>query len=43
MGDLSKEEAKELGITMKHRKNGDAGVKVWLQFKKEGFLEKFSR
>jgi len=42
VGELSKDEAKELGITMKHRKNGDAGVKVWLEFKKEGFLEKFT-
>jgi len=24
------------------RKNGDAGIKVWLQFKKEGWLEKFT-
>ena len=42
VGYLSKEQAKELGITMKHRTNGDAGVMVWLEFKKEGFLEKFS-
>ncbi|MEW6158186.1 MAG: hypothetical protein AB1813_12180 [Verrucomicrobiota bacterium] len=42
VGHLSKAEAEKLGITMKHRKNGDAGVMVWLEFKKEGFLEKFS-
>ena len=42
VGYLSKAQAKELGITMKHRPNGDAGVMVWLEFKKEGFLEKFS-
>jgi hypothetical protein len=42
VGELSKEEAKELGITMKYGKNGDAGIRVWLEFKKEGFLEKFS-
>lgn len=42
VGTLSKEQAKELGITMKSRKNGDAGVKVWLEFKKEGFLKKFT-
>lgn len=42
VGILSKEEAAKLGITMQHRPNGDAGVKVWLEFKKEGFLEKFS-
>ena len=27
---------------MKHRPNGDAGEMVWLEFKKKGFLEKFS-
>lgn len=42
VGVLSKEQAKELGITMKQRSNGDAGVMVWLEFKREGFLEKFS-
>jgi hypothetical protein len=42
VGYLNKEQAKELGITMKHRPNGDAGVMVWLEFKKEGFLEKFT-
>ena len=42
VGLLSKKQAAELGITMKHRANRDAGVMVWLEFKKEGFLEKFS-
>lgn len=42
VGFLSKEQATELGITMKHRTNGEAGVMVWLEFKKEGFLEKFT-
>jgi len=42
VGNLSKEEAAKLGITMQHRQNGDAGVMVWLEFKKEGFLEKFT-
>ena len=27
---------------MHARKNGDAGIKVWLEFKKEGWLEKFT-
>ncbi len=39
---LSKERAATMGITMKSRPNGDAGVKVWLEFKKEGVLEAFS-
>lgn len=42
VGDLSKEEALELGITMKQRTNGDAGVLVWIEFKKENFLKDFS-
>ncbi len=43
IGILTKEKAKEkYGITMHSRKNGDAGIKIWLEFKKEGWLEKFS-
>lgn len=43
VGVLTKETAKvKYGITMHARKNGDAGIKVWLQFKKEGWLEKFT-
>ena len=42
VGVLSKEKAEELGIRMKSRKNGDAGVMVWLEFRKGGFLEKLS-
>jgi hypothetical protein len=43
VGTLTKEKAKEkYGITMHARKNGDAGIKVWVEFKKEGWLEKFT-
>ena len=43
IGILDKEKAQEkYGITMHARKNGDAGIKVWLQFKQEGWLEKFT-
>lgn len=42
VGTLSPQEAKELGITMKSRPNGDAGIKVWIEFKKEGFLKNFT-
>lgn len=42
VGNLSKDQAKELGIVMKQRENGDAGILVWLEFKKTGFLEKFT-
>jgi hypothetical protein len=43
VGILSKQRAKEkYGITMHARMNGDAGIKVWLEFKKEGWLEKFT-
>lgn len=43
VGVLKKEAAKEkYGITMHACKNGDAGIKVWLQFKQEGWLKKFT-
>ncbi len=42
LANLSKEKAKEMGIVMKARKNGDAGIKVWLEFKQEGVLEAFT-
>jgi hypothetical protein len=43
IGVLGKEAAKQkYGITMHARNNGDAGIKVWLEFKKEGWLEDFT-
>ena len=43
VGPLTKEAAKDkYGITVHARKNGDAGINVWLEFKKEGWLEKFT-
>jgi len=43
VGVLTKDAAKDkYGITMHASKNGDAGIKVWLEFKKEGWLEKFT-
>lgn len=42
VGVLSPEEAAGLGITMKQRPNGDAGVMVWLEFKKQGVLDHFT-
>ena len=43
VGILDKDLAKKkYGITMHARENGDAGIKVWLKFKKEGWLEKFT-
>jgi hypothetical protein len=43
VGTLTKEKAKDkYGITMHARKNGDAGIKVWIEFKKEGWLDKFT-
>ena len=41
--DVSKEWAKEMGVTMRSHKNGDAGVAVWLEFKTNGKLKDFSR
>lgn len=43
IGVLTKEKARaQYGITMHARNNGDAGIKVWLAFKTEGWLEKFT-
>jgi len=43
VGSLTKVTAKEkYGITMHARQNGDAGIKVWLEFKKKVWLEKFT-
>lgn len=43
VGPLTKVKAKEkYGITMHARENGDAGIKVWLEFKKKGWLEKLT-
>jgi hypothetical protein len=43
VGTLTKEKAKDkYGITMHARQNGEAGIKVWLEFKQEGWLEKFT-
>jgi hypothetical protein len=43
IGFLTKQQAKDkYGITMHARANGDAGIKVWLQFKKQGWLENFT-
>ena len=43
VGELTKEKARDkYGITMHARKNGDAGIKVWLEFRQEGWLEKFT-
>ena len=43
VGELTKKTAKDkYGITMHAQKNGDAGIKLWIEFKKEGWLEKFT-
>ena len=43
VGSLTKVTAKEkYGITMYARQNGDAGINVWLEFKKKVWLEKFT-
>ena len=38
VGTLTKEEAPNVGVTIKARPNGDAGIKVWLEIKKDGPL-----
>jgi hypothetical protein len=43
LADVSKEQAKEWGVSIRSHKNGDAGVKVWLEFKTQGVLKNFTR
>jgi hypothetical protein len=40
---VSPARAKELGITLRSRLNGDAGVAVWIEFKAVGELKNFTR
>ena len=39
---VSKDRAKELGIVMKSKPNGNGGLMVWLEFKEKGAFGKFS-
>jgi len=41
-GDVSRERAKELGVTIRTHTNGAAGIQVWLEFKAEGELQKIT-
>jgi len=40
---VSREEAKKMGVALRSHPNGDAGVKVWIEFKTEGVLKNFTR
>lgn len=40
--DVSRERAKELGVTIRSQTNGQSGIKVWLEFKTQGELKNFS-
>ena len=42
IGYVSKERAKELGVTFRTHTNGAAGIQVWLEFKTEGELKKIT-
>lgn len=43
VGHLDKQRARDkYGITMHARKNGDAGIKVWLEFRQRGWLKDFT-
>lgn len=42
VGPLSKEKAKELGVTMNWRTNGDHGYMVWLEFTPDSPLREFT-
>ena len=40
--DVSKAQAKEMGVNIRSHTNGSAGVKVWLEFHTQGKLKEFS-
>ena len=40
--DVSKAQAKEMGVTIRTEKNGDAGIRVWMEFKTTGKLKEFA-
>jgi len=42
LGTLDKERAAKMGIVMKSRPNGDAGTKVWLEFKQKDAFKNFT-
>lgn len=42
VGYLTREKASEFGIQVRQRPNGDAGVLIWVEFRKKGFLEAFT-
>ena len=41
--DVSKERARTIGVTIRSHPNGEAGLKVWVEFKTEGVLKNFDR
>jgi hypothetical protein len=43
IAEVSKERAKEMGVTLRSRPNGDAGVAVWIEFRAAGALKNFTR
>src|SRR5436309_1683621 len=42
VGDVSPDQAKELGVTFRSHTNGEAGIQVWMEFKTEGELAKIT-
>jgi hypothetical protein len=40
---VSKDKAKTMGVALRWNPNGEAGVKVWIEFKTEGKLKNFAR
>lgn len=43
IADVSPARAKELGVTLRAHRNGDAGAAVWIEFKAVGELKNFTR
>lgn len=43
IAEVSNERAKEMGVILRSRPNGDAGIAVWIEFKAAGVLKNFTR
>lgn len=42
IAEVSKEQAKEMGVTLRSRPSGEDGVAVWIEFKAVGVLKNFT-
>lgn len=41
--DVSKDEAKKMGVAIRSNRDGENGIKVWIEFEPKGELKKFTQ